>query len=173
MQPNADRSSDDFRHALIRDALYADMAPLRRRELPARVAEAAAGHFGDAFISDHYERAGRPAAAFRHALAAATDAAAISAHREAVTLYRRAQRTAPAAIASSERAELLTSLAAELVATDENAAAAEAYTAAYGILRALATPAPQPNWCRRWWPSSICSGPGCRTGSECCARRSR
>jgi DNA-binding CsgD family transcriptional regulator len=88
----------EFRHALIGDAVYASLPPHRRRSLHARVAAAsAAAGFSDAFVSDQYERAHQPGPAFRHALAAAAEAAAMSAHREAVGLYRRAQRTAPTA----------------------------------------------------------------------------
>ncbi len=138
VQPSRDGPTYDFRHALIRDALYADLAPHRRRDLHARVAEAAnAAGFGNAFVSDQYERAHQPAPAYQHALAAAREAAALSAHQEAVELYRRAQRTTPAQTAPAERAELLTALAAELAAVDDNAAAVSAYTDAYGIWRDL------------------------------------
>lgn len=133
-----DGSSYDFRHALIRDALYADLAPHRRRDLHARVATvAAAAGMRDAFISDQYERAHQAAPAYRHALAAATEAAAMSSHREAVELYRRAQRTTPADVTGAARAELLTALAAALAATDDNAAAANAYAEAYTQYRGL------------------------------------
>ena len=130
--PHADASSYDFRHALIRDALRADLPPHRRRELHARAAEAAvAAGLPDAFVSDQYERAHRPAAAHGHALIAAAGAVQMSAHREAVELYRRALRTAPADAPATARAELLTALAAELAAVDENTEAAETYLCAY------------------------------------------
>jgi DNA-binding CsgD family transcriptional regulator len=128
----------DFRHALIRDALYADLPPHRRRELHAKVADAAAATgFGDAFVSDQYEHAQQPGPAYRHALAAAADAATVSAHRAAVRLYRRAQRTAVSPTPSPERADLLGLLAAELAATDDNAAAVATYDEAYRMLRDL------------------------------------
>ena len=134
LQPHADRSTFDFRHALIRDALYADLAPHRRRELHARAAEAAvAAGFAGAFVSDHYERANRPELAHRYALSAAAEAAALSAHREAVGLYRRAERTLPPDAPPADRAALLTALAEELAATDDNAAAAAAYESAYQL----------------------------------------
>ncbi|SNY65594.1 helix-turn-helix transcriptional regulator [Paractinoplanes atraurantiacus] len=132
VHPRADRDGYDFRHALIRDALYADIAPLRRRDLHARAAAAATG-FPDAFLSDQYERAGLADHAFRHALAAATEASAMSAHREAVQLYQRAQRTWPAGRPAAERADLLAALAAELAAVDDNAAAAACYEQAYRL----------------------------------------
>ena len=123
---------------MIRDALYADLAPHYRRELHARAAEAAAAAgLSDAFVSDQFERANRPAAAYQRALAGAADAAAISAHREAVELYRRAQRTSPGDSSAAERAELLTALATELAAVDDNVAAADAYEQAFALRRSL------------------------------------
>ena len=138
VQPAAGGSAYDFRHALIRDALYADLAPLRRRELHARVAAAAheAGS-SDAFISDHYERANQLEFAHRHALLAGIRAAATSSHREAVGLLQRARRTMPTGISPSEHARLLAALAAELAAIDDNVAAAATYTEAIALLRGL------------------------------------
>jgi DNA-binding NarL/FixJ family response regulator len=138
VQPRGDDPSYDFRHALIRDALYADLAPHRRRDLHARVAgAAAAAGLRDAFVSDHYERAARPAEAYRHALAAAVEAVGMSSHREAVELYRRAQRTTPTGVPEADRAALLAALAGELAAIDDNAAAATTYSAAYDRLLQL------------------------------------
>ncbi len=134
VQPHPDRSTYDFRHALIRDALYADLTPHRRRDMHARAAAAAieAG-FPAAFVSDQYERAALPAPAFAHARSAAAEAAAMSAHREAAELYRRARRTAAPTLPAAERADLLTALAAELAAVDDNQAAADCYAAAYRL----------------------------------------
>lgn len=69
----------------------------------------------------------------RHALSAAREALAISAHREAVTLFERAVRTLPERAESSTRATLFGSLAGELAAIDENADAASAYQRAYEL----------------------------------------
>src|SRR5262249_59653802 len=59
--PGADAVTFDFRHALIRDALYADTdLPLRRR-LHERVARAAVDRgYRGAFIAAHFEQAGQP-----------------------------------------------------------------------------------------------------------------
>ncbi|BBH68550.1 hypothetical protein ACTI_52350 [Actinoplanes sp. OR16] len=131
VQPRGDGSAYDFRHALIRDALYADLAPLRRRELHGRAAEvAAAAGFAPAFVSDQFERAQRPHEAFPYAEKAAAEAAALSAHQEAAHLYRRALRTIPA---GRNRAAVLTALAGEFAAIDDNAAADAAYAEAYRI----------------------------------------
>jgi DNA-binding CsgD family transcriptional regulator/tetratricopeptide (TPR) repeat protein len=132
VQPHPDGFSYDFRHALIRDALHADLPPLRRRELHARAAEAAlAAGLSDAFVSDQYERAHLPAEAHRCAVTAAAGAVRMSAHREAVELYRRALRTAPADLPAAGHATLLTSLGAELAAVDENNDAEETLLRAY------------------------------------------
>ncbi|MBM2621631.1 AAA family ATPase [Actinoplanes sp. LDG1-06] len=133
VRPRPDGEGYDFRHALIRDALYAEIAPHRRRGLHA---EAAAG-LPDALASDHYERAGRPDEAFRHARAAAREAVAMSAHREAAELYRRARRTWPARLPDHDRAGLLAALARELAATDENEEAAACFAEAYAVRREL------------------------------------
>ena len=95
--PGADAVTFDFRHALIRDALYADTdLPLRRR-LHERVARAAVDRgYRGAFISAHFEQAGQPGLTYEYAAAAAAEAAALSAHGEALELYRRAARSAPA-----------------------------------------------------------------------------
>ena len=148
--PGADAVSFDFRHALIRDTLYTDTdLPLRRR-LHERVAVAAVerGYRG-AFISAHFEQAGCPGLAYEYAVAAAGEAASISAHGEALELYRRAVRNLPAGLPALDRAELFAALGDEAAATDDNAAAAEAYRTAHelatsaGDVRAAAALAPR------------------------------
>src|SRR6185503_1918965 len=78
--------------------------------------------------------------AFRYATTAAVEAVAMSAHREAVELYRRAERTAPATLPPADRAALLTALAAELAAVDDNVSAASCYEAAYRLRLQLDDP---------------------------------
>ncbi|GAA0588173.1 hypothetical protein GCM10010172_86560 [Paractinoplanes ferrugineus] len=151
VQAHADRSTFDFRHALIRDALYADLAPHRRRELHARAAAAAVeAGFPAAFVSDQYERAALREPAFANAMEAARSAAEMSAHREAAELYRRAQRTAAETMPIETRAALLTALAAELAAIDDNAGASSAYAEAYRLRMSLydrlAAAALVPDW---------------------------
>lgn len=111
--------SFDFRHALIRDAVYSALPSSRRRVLHGRVVDAGAG-LSDALLSLHSERAGRAREAYALARRAAARASALSAHREAVDLYRRAQRTLPLGLDVRERADLLRSLGAELAAADAN-----------------------------------------------------
>ncbi|MFB9747223.1 ATP-binding protein [Leifsonia shinshuensis] len=111
--------SYDFRHALIRDAVYSAVPSARRRILHGRVVDAGAV-LSDALLSLHSERAGRAREAYALARRAAERASALSAHREAADLYRRAQRTMPLAVTGRDRAELLRRLGAELAAVDAN-----------------------------------------------------
>jgi DNA-binding CsgD family transcriptional regulator/tetratricopeptide (TPR) repeat protein len=128
----------DFRHNLIRDAIYGRIADVDRRRMHARVAELGEGLPGaaEAFASAHFELAGRREEAFANALAGARAAAAMSSHGEAVQLYRRALRNIAPDIAPREHARILVEFAAEATATDDNAAAAEALATAEGLYRA-------------------------------------
>jgi predicted ATPase/DNA-binding CsgD family transcriptional regulator len=132
--PGADPVTFDFRHALIRDALYADTdLPLRRR-LHERAARAAVDRgYRDAFVSAHFEQAGCAELAYAHAAAAAAEAAALSAHSEALELYRRAVRNQPPGLPAMDRARLFAAAGDEAAATDDNAAAAEAYQTAHEL----------------------------------------
>jgi len=148
--PGSDAVSFDFRHALIRDALYADTDLPVRRRLHERVARAAALRgYRDAFISAHFDQAGCPGPAHEHAVAAASEAAAMSAHGEALELYRRAVRNLPSGLAVLDRAALFAALGDEAAATDDNTAAARAYRTAHelaagaGEVRAVAALAPR------------------------------
>jgi len=124
----------DFRHALIRDAIYADLSLPRRRELHDRVAAlATARGYGDAFVSVHYDEAGCRQDAYRHARRAADAATLVSAHREALALYRRALRNLPTDVSFDEHARLLSALGDAAAAVDDNDAAAQAYSAAQEI----------------------------------------
>ena len=132
--PGADSATFDFRHALLRDTLYADIdLPLRRR-LHDRTARAASERgYRDAFVSAHFEQAQNFALAYARAVAAGREAAALSAHGEALELYRRAVRCQPADLPVSERAWLLAAEGDEAAATDDNATAAIAYRAAHDL----------------------------------------
>ena len=126
----------EFRHALIRDAIEASAPLARRRELHARVAEAArhrAELGGDAYRSGHHEAAGQFAEASAAAAAAAERAAALSAHQEALELIGRAVRCLRAG-GSRRLAELLARQAVEAAATDHNTQAAEDFGRARALL---------------------------------------
>ena len=59
IQAGAAPDSFDFRHALVRDALYAELPLPRRRRLHERVAVVASERgYRDAFVSAHFEQAG-------------------------------------------------------------------------------------------------------------------
>jgi DNA-binding CsgD family transcriptional regulator/tetratricopeptide (TPR) repeat protein len=134
-QPGVDAAAFDFRHALIRDVLYDDVALPHRRRLHERVARVAAERgYPDAFVSAHFDQAQLAEPAYRHAVAAAREAAALSAHREALELYRRAQRNLPADLAPREHAALLTAIGDEAAATDDNTAALHAFEQAQRLL---------------------------------------
>jgi len=148
--PGADEVTFDFRHALIRDTLYADTDLPTRRRLHARVARAAVDRgYRGAFISAHFEQAQCHDLAHEYAVAAAGEAASVSAHGEALELYRRAVRNLPAELPAPDRAGLFAALGDEAAATDDNTAAAEAYrtahelTASAGDARAAAALVPR------------------------------
>src|SRR5499427_3258583 len=132
--PGADEVTFDFRHALIRDTLYADTALPLRRHVHERVARAAVDRgYRGAFISAHFEQAQCPGPAHEYAVAAASEAASVSAHGEALDLYRRAVRNLPAQLPALDRAALFAALGDEATATDDNTAAAEAYRTAHEL----------------------------------------
>ncbi|WP_345763902.1 helix-turn-helix transcriptional regulator [Diaminobutyricibacter sp. McL0608] len=134
-----DGTNFDFRHAMIRDTIYESIPPSRRRRLHEAAGVAAiVAEYCYADVSDHYERANLPDIAYGHALFAAADAARVSAHREAATLYERARRTAPQDLPLSERADLYARLASEVAAVDENEEAVEHFAMAIDLYRSAA-----------------------------------
>ena len=103
-----DRGFYDFRHALLRDAVYGTIPPSELRRLHAR-----AGEFGTLIAegstihaSVHFERAGKRAEAYRAALTGAQAASAVSSRREAFELYARAAANAPDDLPPSEAGAL-------------------------------------------------------------------
>jgi len=103
-----DRGFYDFRHQLLRDALYGVVPPSELRRLHARV-----GEFGglipgasEIHASVHFERAGLRAQAYRTALAGAKAASAVSSRREAFELYGRAVANIPDDVSLDERADV-------------------------------------------------------------------
>ena len=133
--PGANEVTFDFRHALIRDTLYADTDLPTRRRLHERVARAAVDRgYRGAFISAHFEQAQCGGLAHEYAVAAAGEAASVSAHGEALELYRRAVRNLPGELPAPERAGLFAALGDEAAATDDNTAAAQAYRTAHELM---------------------------------------
>jgi DNA-binding CsgD family transcriptional regulator/tetratricopeptide (TPR) repeat protein len=83
-----------FRHELLRQAVEGSLSPLGRRQLHRRVLEvllkAEGGEVDIARLVHHARQAGDAEAVLRYAPEAARQAAAVSAHREAVGHYRAA-----------------------------------------------------------------------------------
>jgi DNA-binding CsgD family transcriptional regulator len=125
LDPPGVRGVYDFRHQLLRDAIYRSVPVGERRRFHARAGEFGAQLEGQSEIhsSLHYERAGLSRLAFDTALSGARDAARLSAHREAFDLYRRAIDNMPDDIGPAERGRILDGYAAEAGAIEENAIA--------------------------------------------------
>ena len=144
----------DFRHQLLRDALYRTVPARDRRRFHARAAEFGARLEGASEIhaSVHYEQAGMHDEAFRAALGGARAAVRLSSHREAFELYRRAAENMPPDLAAWERSTILleyataatwfdrNNLVADLAsrAREEALAVGDALTAAEALLLATA-----------------------------------
>jgi DNA-binding CsgD family transcriptional regulator len=111
----------DFRHQLLRDALYGTLSTSDLRRLHARAAEFGMELEGQSEVhaSLHYERAGMRTQAFRSALAGARAAAKVIAHQEAHDLYRRAIDNLPAALPAAERIAILREGAVEAAAREQ------------------------------------------------------
>ena len=105
-----------FRHELARQAILEATEPARRAELHARVlAELESGPAADrspAVLAHHADEAGDRDAALRYARAAAADASAVGAHRQAAAQLERAGRHA-GELPAAERAALLEELGTE------------------------------------------------------------
>ena len=125
---SADVGFFDYRHQLLRDALYRTVPPATLRRLHARAGEFGAQLEGASEIhaSVHYERAGLRAQAFRAALSGAEAAATVSAHREAQELYQRAIDNMPDTLEPAEQGALFAAYATEAAAIELNEAAEEA-----------------------------------------------
>jgi len=142
LDPPGIRDVYDFRHQLLRDAIYRSVPIGERRRLHAR-----AGEFGmqlegasEIHSSVHYERAGMRRQAFESALAGARDAARLSAHREAFELYRRAVDNMPDDLGLSVRGQILKAFCEEAGAIEENAIAEQAAHDAAAAFREAGEP---------------------------------
>ncbi len=133
----------DFRHQLLRDALYRSVQAGDRRRFHARAAEFGGQLEGasDIHASMHYERAGMSAEAFSTALAAAEQAMRMSSHREAFALLRRAIDNMPASLPDSERARILLLYSDASGNIDHNAQAADLATRAKELAQRIGDPA--------------------------------
>ena len=127
-----DRGYYDFRHQLLRDALYDTVPAAELRRLHARAGEFGAELVGASEIhaSLHYERAGLRPQAYRTALAGARKAAAMSSRLESFELYRRAVANLPDDLPASEKGELFIEYVNAAGAVDSIPAIEEAAQAA-------------------------------------------
>ena len=126
LEPSARTGEFDFRNQLLRDAVYAAIPVAERRRLHGLVADLGGERDigSEIHASAHLELAGRTDEAHRAALAGARAASRISAHREAMELYRRAVRNLPPDTPPADRGRILEDLAREESARDETGAAA-------------------------------------------------
>jgi DNA-binding CsgD family transcriptional regulator/type II secretory pathway predicted ATPase ExeA len=142
LDPPGPRGVIDFRHQLLRDAIYRSVPIGERRRFHARAGEFGAQLEGQSEIhsSLHYERAGMRRRAFETALAGARDAARLSAHREAFDLYRRAIDNMPDATRPMERGEILEAYSREAAAIEENSIAEQTSWTAAAAFREAGVP---------------------------------
>lgn len=131
-----DQGYYDFRHQLLRDAIYSTVPPSELRRFHAQAAEFVMALEGSSIVhaSRHYERAGLRSQAFRAALAAANEASRISARHEAYELYRRAIANMPADLPLGEQADLyseFSNAAGAIEFNEESMAATERARALY------------------------------------------
>lgn len=110
----------DFRHQLLRDALYDDVPARDLRKFHARAAEFGSSLVGGTDASLHFERAGMREQAFRAAMAAAAEAAKVYSHREAFDLYRRAIQNMPETLSEAEQAAVWTAYCGAAGNVDRN-----------------------------------------------------
>jgi DNA-binding CsgD family transcriptional regulator len=132
-----------FRHELARGAILGAIAPIRLRLLHGRVLNAlrAAPELGRnlAQLAHHAEAAGDREAVLEFAVAAAEQAAALYAHREAAAQYARALRFGEG-LPAAERARLLERQSLACYLSDQGEAAIAARQAALDLWRCLGDP---------------------------------
>ena len=142
LEPPGDRDLIDFRHQLLRDAIYRSVPVGDRRRFHARAGEFGTQLEGQSEIhsSLHYERAGLRGRAFETALAGARDAARLSANRESFELYRRAMSNMPDDLAPGELARLLEAYGGAAEKVEENGISEQALLDAAVAYRAAGEP---------------------------------
>jgi DNA-binding CsgD family transcriptional regulator len=129
-----DGESIAFRHAIVRDAIFEALDPLRRRALSraaltAAIPAATPGRAGYAQLAELAEGAGDSRAVIEYAGAAAAAAAALGAHREAHAQYARLIRFAQT-LPAGERAHYRYRHAEECALIDNLDSAIASYAAA-------------------------------------------
>jgi DNA-binding CsgD family transcriptional regulator len=142
LEPPGPRNVYDFRHQLLRDAVYRSVPVADRRRFHARAAEFGAQLEGASEIhsSLHYERAGLGREAFESALAGAKEAARLSARTESYDLYKRAVDHMPADLDPAARGEILDAFSVAASSIDENPVSVEASLASAAAFREAGMP---------------------------------
>jgi tetratricopeptide (TPR) repeat protein len=161
-----------FRHELLRRAVEGSLSALTRRGLHRRVlrelAEAPAGEVDVARLVHHAREAGDAEAVLRYAPEAARQAAAVSAHREAVGHYRAALPHADR-LPAAARAELLEGYSVEAYVSGFAQEALDVRRAALSIREADGDPDKLGEGLR--WLSRVCWWAGRRQEAEAQAAR--
>jgi DNA-binding CsgD family transcriptional regulator/tetratricopeptide (TPR) repeat protein len=124
----------DFRHQLLRDALYETVPAAQLRRMHARAGEFVPLLIGanEVHASAHFERAGLKAQAFETAVAGARAASAVSSRREAFELYARAVANIPDGLSTDELGDLYAAYGEAAAAIDDVATEIAADDAARG-----------------------------------------
>ena len=112
----------DFRHQLLRDAIYGAVPPSQLRRFHAQAAEFVMSLEASSVVhaSRHYEQAGLRSQAFRTSMTAAGEASRVSARQEAFELYQRAIANMPDDLPILEQAELQYRFAEAAGAIEQN-----------------------------------------------------
>ena len=111
----------DFRHQLLRDALYETVPAAQLRRMHARAGEFVPLLIGanEVHASAHFERAGLKAQAFEAAVAGARAASAVSSRREAFELYGRAVANLPDGLTADALGDLYAAYGEAAAAVDD------------------------------------------------------
>ena len=120
-----DQGYYDYRHQLLRDAIYAATPLSERRRYHARAAEFVMTLEASSIVhaSRHYDRAGLRPQAYRASLTAAHEASRVSARQEAFELYERAIANTPDDLPIEEQAELHARFSEAAAALERNSEA--------------------------------------------------
>jgi DNA-binding CsgD family transcriptional regulator/HPt (histidine-containing phosphotransfer) domain-containing protein len=118
----------DFRHQLLRDAVYGSVPPSELRRFHAQAAEFVMSLEAASIVhaSRHYERAGLRPQAYQASLSAAREASRMSARQEAYELYQRAIANMPADLPVAEQAGLYEAFSDAASAIEQNEDSARA-----------------------------------------------
>ena len=137
-----DQGYYDFRHQLLRDAVYGSLPPSQLRRFHAQAAEFGMALEGANVIhaSRHYERAGLRPQAYRAAMTGAGEAGRISARHEAYELYRRAIDNMPADLSIGDQAELYEKFSDAAAAIERNEECSAAATRARELYQRAGRP---------------------------------